>query len=198
MMAWLYAIALSLTPAWYAPGRNPETEIQYRDRVETIAEAIAAEVSDPELAAAVLVKWHAESGGFRLSVHSGERLGDNGHAICLGQLHQSRDLLKEDWLRLAGTDLESTRRCAAATAKLLGKARRLCRDWGRAFSAYATGRGCQLVALGRERSKRLSQLLQVRATEFYRLVKASAALGPVGVAPAGVAPAGPALAQGSL
>jgi hypothetical protein len=175
MVAWLYAIAMSLVPAWYPPGQNPETESAYGDRVETIVKAIASEVKDPELAAAVLVKWHAESGGFRLSVHSGERLGDDGRAICLGQLHMSKDLLKADWLKLAGTDLESTRRCAAATANLLGKARRLCRDWGKAFSAYATGKGCKLVTLGRERSKRLAQLLQKRASEFYQLTKASTA-----------------------
>jgi len=161
MQAWLLALALSMTPAWYPPGKNPETPLEYQKRVDTIAAAIAAEVeNDRQLAAAVLVKWHAESGGFNLAVHSGARLGDDGRAICLGQVHVSRALPKADWLQLAGTDLAATRRCAAVSARLLGNARRHCGSWPRAFSAYASGRGCQVLPLGKTRGRHLAQMLQ--------------------------------------
>jgi hypothetical protein len=163
----LLTIALTLPPPWYPPDKNPETAEEYRARLETIVEAIALEskVGQPlpegenALAAATLVLWHGES-RFELAVHTNvgkTRWGqDYGRARCLGQLHASGLVPKEEWETLAGSDLESTRRCAKATMRMLRAQYWVCRHRtgkggrvARMYEAYATGRSCQ----PRQRSK---------------------------------------------
>ena len=44
----LLAIALTLPSPWYKPGKNPETDQAYRERMQTIATAIALEAEANE------------------------------------------------------------------------------------------------------------------------------------------------------
>ena len=155
MFELLLAAALSWPAPWYAPGKNPETRVAYEARVVTIVRAVADTTEDQELALAALLKMYHES-RFRLDVHDGTRLGDAGNAACLGQLHVSRDLPRADWLGLVGTRYEPTRRCVGATVRLLARYRAWCGSWAGAFSAYATGKGCSVVPLGRDRAERLA------------------------------------------
>lgn len=160
--ALLFALILKWPPLWYPPGKNPETQEAYQVRVGTIAEAVAKEARAAKgwpgdvrsLAAATLVIWYGET-RFDLEVHRGERGrwgSDNGRAKCMGQLHTSSLVEREEWERLGGTDLESTRRCARSTMRVLIASARYCKlhehgmnatTLARAFAAYATGRGCK-------------------------------------------------------
>lgn len=157
----LLTIALAFPAPWHPPGTNPETPEQYRERLETIAEAIAIESrlgkplpeGDHALAAATLVLWQAES-SFSLAVHTNvgkTRWGqDYGRARCLGQLHASGLVPKAEWETLAGADLAATRRCAAATMRMLRAQYWVCKSRrgnggrvARMYEAYATGRTCE-------------------------------------------------------
>jgi hypothetical protein len=156
----LLAIVLSLPAPWYRPGKNPETPSDYNARLETIAKAIAIEAEAAEdwrwdansLAAATLVIWYGES-RFALEVHNGagkSRYGeDDGRARCFGQLHQTGLVPKDEWDKLAGIDLEATRRCARFTMKVLSVQGRRCgmtlnkpNMWevARMVSAYGSGK----------------------------------------------------------
>ena len=44
----LLAIALSLPTPWYKAGKAPETDVEYRERLETITTAIALEAEANE------------------------------------------------------------------------------------------------------------------------------------------------------
>ena len=154
----LLALALSWPHPWYPPGKNPETPEQYQERIGTIVQAVTMETQDRELATAVLVLTYQES-RWRVDVHDGSKLGDHGRAACLGQIHVSWRVPKQDWEALTGTGLEATRRCVGTVAGLLGGYRRMCGSWEGAFSGYASGRGCTVLALGRERAARLAKVL---------------------------------------
>lgn len=174
----LLAIALSLPAPWYAPGKAPETEAEYRERLQTIATAIALEAEanedwqwDPtSLAAVTFVTWYSES-KFALEVHNGSgksRHGeDQGRARCLGQLHKTGWVPKSVWKTLAGTDLEATRRCARATMKVLAMQGKRCgmkkkpSFWAvaRMEAAYAHGLSCTPTKNSTARARRWSKLM---------------------------------------
>jgi hypothetical protein len=174
----LLAIALTLPTPWYKPGSNPETSLQYRERLGTIATAIAVEAEanedwqwDPtSLAAATFVTWYSES-RFALEVHNGSgksRFGeDDGRARCLGQLHKTGWVPKSDWQQLTGTDLEATRRCARATMKVLALQGKRCKMkqkpnmWAvaRLEAAYAHGMSCAPTKNSTARARRWVKLM---------------------------------------
>jgi hypothetical protein len=178
-MAWqelLLAVVLTWQPPWYPPGKNPETPEQYKARVDVIVEAVATEARLNEdwalgpkaLAAATMVIWYRET---RLAheVHAGtkSRYGqDDGKARCLGQLHVSGLVPKEEWETLTGTDLMATRRCARATMRVLTAYAGLCRaksadapTLARVFGAYGSGKGCTATRQSRARAQRWAKLM---------------------------------------
>ena len=191
----LLSVALSLPAPWYAPGKNPETPDQYRARVETIAKAVALEADAADgwrwdsvsLAAATLVIWYGES-RFALDVHNGSgrsRYGeDDGRARCFGQIHQTGLVPKAEWEKLAGVDLESTRRCARATMKVLSVQGRHCgmrtgkpNMWAvaRMVAAYGSGKGCAPTKASTLRARRWSKLReQLHAATASALARADA------------------------
>jgi len=130
-----------------------ETQAEFRERMELIAQAIneaTTVVRAPhrrQMAMAIVVTFWGE-GRFSPLVQAGEHRGDGGRAICLGGHHQE-GLSYDEWLGLAGLDLESTTRCATVTAKRLKSARWYCygRDpkssWPEALVLYGTGRTCR-------------------------------------------------------
>jgi hypothetical protein len=174
----LLAIALSLPAPWYSPGKNPESSLEYRERMQTIATALAMEAEanedwqwDPtSLAAATFVTWYSES-RFALEVHNGSgksRFGeDAGQARCLGQLHKTGWVPKSDWQKLTGTDLESTRRCARATMKVLAMQGKRCKMkqkpnlWAvaRIEAAYGHGTNCAPTKNSTARARRWAKLM---------------------------------------
>jgi hypothetical protein len=174
----LLAIALSLPTPWYKPGKNPETSLEYRQRLETIATAIALEAQanedwqwDPtSLAAATFVTWYSES-KFALEVHNGSgqsRFGeDAGQARCLGQLHRTGWVPRSDWQQLTGVDLEATRRCARATMKVLALQGKRCKMrnkpnlWAmaRLEAAYGHGLNCAPTQASTSRARRWAKLM---------------------------------------
>jgi len=121
--------------------------------MELIAKAVAEASKTKEgvprksTAMAIVVTFWGE-GRFSPLVQSGEHRGDGGRAICLGGHHQE-GLSEEEWLGLAGLDLESTTRCAALTAKRLKSAWWYCHgqdpkhSWKEAIVLYGTGRTCR-------------------------------------------------------
>ena len=148
-----------------APARSvdpTETAPDYTTRLAVIAGSVLAEaeladslLSTRELVAATLVVWHQET-RYSRHVHAGGRGrwgSDNGRATCLGQLH--RTSLAPDWDTLAGLDVAATRRCAAATMRVLSAHARSCGRGAAAawLSGYGTGQGCRVVALGRKRAR---------------------------------------------
>lgn len=174
----LLAIALSLPTPWYKAGKAPETDVAYRERLQTIVQAIALEAEANEdwqwdstsLAAATFVTWYSES-KFALEVHNGSgksRHGeDDGKARCLGQLHKTGWVPKSVWKTLAGTDLEATRRCARATMKVLAMQGKRCgmkkkaNLWAvaRMEAAYAHGMSCAPTKNSTARARRWSKLM---------------------------------------
>ncbi|MEO8184062.1 MAG: hypothetical protein ABI895_35020 [Deltaproteobacteria bacterium] len=174
----LLALALSLPTPWYKPGKNPETTLEYRERMQTIATAIALEAQanedwqwDPtSLAAATFVTWYSES-KFALEVHNGSgqsRFGeDDGQARCLGQLHQTGWVPRSDWKQLTGIDLEATRRCARATMKVLALQGKRCKMkhkpnlWAvaRLEAAYGHGLSCAPTKASTSRARRWAKLM---------------------------------------
>jgi hypothetical protein len=179
----LLTIALSLPSPWYKPGTNPETSLEYRERMQTIATAIVLEAEASEdwehdstsLAAATFVTWYAES-RFALEVHNGSgksRFGeDAGQARCLGQLHKTGWVPKSVWQKLTGTDLESTRRCARATIKVLANQAKRCgmkkkpSMWGvaRMQAAYGHGMNCSPTKASTARARRWTKLMDTIET----------------------------------
>lgn len=177
----VYFLALWLR-AFTAPWQvapTTETPEQLDARLDRIHFAVAAEaaafarstlLTPEQLAAATLVIWHGES-RFGPIVHAGgvnEWGSDRGKARCLGQLHSSRLLPRAEWEQLGGTDTAATRRCARATMRVFNSMLWLCEgDLTGAFSAYATGRGCAHIELGRARARKM-QLLSWRLVAAKR------------------------------
>jgi hypothetical protein len=175
----LLAIALSLQAPWYPPSKVPETAEQRQDRLEIITQAIAIEAAAEQnwewgtetLAAATLATWYEES-RFALEVHNGEgktRFGeDQGRAKCLGQLHKTGYVPKEEWKQLAGTDLESTRRCARATMRVLAAQGKRCKMpkeldvWSvaRMFAMYGTGNSCAITKNSMKRARHWGRIMR--------------------------------------
>ncbi len=172
----LLAALLQLQAPWYPPGKNPETHEQYRARLETIAEAIVTEARavGPKhldvraLAAATATVWYGET-KFAYEVHvlgKSRWKQDRGKARCMGQLHASRLVPKEEWETLAGADLQATRRCARATIRVLLAVSRYCGAVGpseshlaRVFAAYGSGQGCSPDRRAESRARRFRWLL---------------------------------------
>ena len=165
----LLAAALSLPPPWYPPGANPETQEHYENRVARIAVAIAEEAEQAPgwswgarpLAFAALTVMYKES-HFALAVHSGEKLGDEGRAACLGQLHVSGLVPRHEWMELTGVDVAATRRCARATMRLLAVQHRGCRmrrqsptigNMSQIFAAYGSGGSCKPTSSSTARAR---------------------------------------------
>ena len=182
----LLATLLSLPAPWYAPGKNPETRDEYRARLETVANAVAVEAREAKrwswdarsLAAATLVIWYGES-RLALEVHNGSgrsRYGeDGGLARCFGQIHATGLVPRPEWEKLTGTDLDSTRRCARATMRVLTVQGRRCgmgrnpNLWGVAkmISAYGSGKGCAPTKQSTTRARRWVRLVE-RMKELAR------------------------------
>jgi hypothetical protein len=143
----ILAAILTLMPA--PSPKWGESTLEFRARMELIAQAIATAskvASAPyrrQLAIAVVVTFWGES-RFSPLVQAGEHRGDGGEAICLGSNHQVR-LSREEWLGLAGLDLDSTTRCATVTAARLKSAWRYCPEhsWPAAMVLYGSGRTCR-------------------------------------------------------
>lgn len=158
----ILAAALSLPAPWHPPGEEPETPEQYRARVAVIASAVALETPSLEWASVVLTVMHRES-RFALAIHSGQKLGDQGRAICLSQQHRN-GRSEAAWLALAGTSPEATRRCVRATYRTLRRAMGWCRSrhgsagMAEALSLYANGQDCR-ASIGRARALRAQRLL---------------------------------------
>ncbi len=143
----------NLPRAYYAP---KETNAEYRARMIVIRDAFMLESDDMAwrhgkraLRVMTLAIWRAET-LFARDVHAGlpGYFGsDGGRAKCLGQLHITGLVPREEWQRLGGLDLEATRRCARATMRVIIAQTRACVPGGtwnaqvatRIFNAYATG-----------------------------------------------------------
>ncbi len=147
----ILAAILTLMPA---PSPNwGETQAEFKDRMALVSQAVAraSEVARPPqrhaLAMALVVTFWGES-RFSPLIQAGTHRGDGGDALCLGQLHQG-DLTHEEWLGLAGLDLESTTRCATVAAKRMKGAWWYCHgldsrySWPEAFVLYGSGRTCR-------------------------------------------------------
>lgn len=172
----LLTAILSWQAPWYPPGQNPENPEEYRARLAIVAEAVALEAVQQKggkfdtraLAAATLTVWYGET-RFAYEVHAlgKSRWGqDVGRARCLGQIHQSRLVPQEEWELLVGADLESTRRCARATMRVLLAMSRYCSidaaneaNLARVFAAYGTGRGCGETTSSKSRARRWARMM---------------------------------------
>ncbi len=169
----ILAAILSLMPA--PSPKWGESQAEFRARMELIAEAVAeaSKVAKPtqrrQMVMAVVVTFWGE-GRFSPFVQAGAHRGDGGRAICLGGLHQG-NLSREEWLGLAGLDLESMTRCATVTAQRLKNAWWYCYglntkySWPEAFSLYGSGRTC------RAEETRWPGIFNDRGAKWHRLMK---------------------------
>lgn len=152
MANFILAAILVLMPA--PSPKWGESDVEFRARMELIAQAVDAatsKVARPSqrrhMAVAIVVTFWGE-GRFSPLVQAGEHRGDGGAAICLGGNHQV-NLTHEEWLGLAGLDLESTTRCATVTAERLKSAWWYCHGldpknhWPEALVLYGTGKTCR-------------------------------------------------------
>ena len=172
LAATFLAAALALMPA-PSPAWGESGEV-FEARMAMIAGSVekavlkAPERSRFQLGLAVLTVFWGES-RFSPRIHSGEKLGDGGLAICLGQHHRLK-LSEADWLGLGGVDEEATVRCAQATANALVSAWWYCqaRDtratYAEAFVLYGTGQTCQA------RESRWEPIFKDRAAKWRSLV----------------------------
>lgn len=129
--------------------KTPELPAEREVSLGVLAEALVEEAKTTDSAAAVLTVFWFESHLDQL-VHAGVShprwSSDRGRAACMGQLHRSK--IVRDWDSLSGTDLESTRRCVAATLRVLRSVSWACGYRGafegttiaRVFAAYGRGR----------------------------------------------------------
>lgn len=147
----LASILLAAAVSLPQPHADREPAAERAARLDTIAQALAAETDDQRLAIAALTKWWWESGRFLREVHSGKLRGDGGKAACLGQLHQTLGWVsRAEWLASQGTSLDATRVCARITIRVLtmhSDRCRLERPWSahqvaQLYGAYGTGRTC--------------------------------------------------------
>jgi len=142
----IYSLMPSPSPKWN------ETKEHYEARMEVTARAVEASLQKVrgahrmQMAMAEVVVFWGET-RFNPELHSGERLGDGGLAICFGQHHQLWRT-RSEWKALAGQDLEATTRCAEQTALGLKRAWHYCNKlnskagYTEAFVLYGTGKTC--------------------------------------------------------
>lgn len=159
---------LTLLPL--APPHWHESQAEYETRARTMAIAIAEESRTRAEAMMVVTVFRWES-SFAPDVHSGERLGDGGRAICAGQHHRN-GRSEAEWRALAGTGLDATRRCVRATVRALRGSAHYCRRFGHtepvnAFVKYGSGRRCladRTTRPGdfRRRARTFARLMRVR------------------------------------
>lgn len=106
---------------------TPETDAEREERFGNISTAMVTEARTREEIAALTTEVWFESRGDKL-IHAGLAhplwRSDKGKAWCLTQLHLSK--LVPDGPSLVGTDLASTRRCIAATLRMLRSASWMC------------------------------------------------------------------------
>lgn len=168
LTAAILAAALALPPPVTPGGHEPEPRPAYEARIGTIAQAISDVSRTREEAATLLVIMYDES-RFDRFIHAGERhpiwTQDHGRARCLAQLHATGQV--PEWATLAGTDLDSTRRCAGAAIRVLRSAAHVCTsgkmtataDMARVFEAYAnSGVQCSPSKRSAERAARWERL----------------------------------------
>lgn len=169
----LALIAASAPPPW-ARAEHAEAPADRAARLSTIARAIALESAHPpegwrwgppELAALLLATTYEEGWMWRRDVHDGRKLGDNGRARCLAQLHRHPTWMPKDlWLASTGTDLESTRICVAGAARVMAHYSKVCvSEWrakndlevsfARVAAGYGTGKRCAPMASSERRAR---------------------------------------------
>lgn len=157
---WLFETTKEL-PRSHAPGESRDDELV---RLERLSRAYALAVvpyangtgwTGSELAMALLILIYEET-KLDERIHAGTGhptwTEDRGLAKCLGQLHSSKLIPIELWMKLAGTDEESTLRCAEATAKVWVSVSKQCGAWigqrasrervAATFMAYGSGGSC--------------------------------------------------------
>lgn len=147
----ILTIALQLPPAVTPKGIVPEPVEDRTARYDTISLAIDDVSKTPEEAAAVLETMYGES-KLDAIIHAGGKhpvwTQDRGRARCLSQLHKSGQV--PEWSTLTGTDFAATKRCAAATMRVLHSAAWKCHtsistatasDMARVFAEYGAGTG---------------------------------------------------------
>lgn len=171
-MTWtarLLAAVLALPAPWASPdtGRPERLAMVVDVAVEVTADGTGwAGWSHRQRAALLVAKLAAESGNFRLSVHDGTKRSDHGESICLGQIRYGHwlPMTRPEWLALAGTDRDSTRRCLAEAWRQLGLHRRLCGgvpsipSVQRVYSSYGTGQGCSPRTWALPRARQFARL----------------------------------------
>ena len=121
-------LAILRLPGPWEPEGFAEPPHARRERLETIAEAVALETAEPpaawrygarRLAAGVARTWYEEGDRFGLEVHAGWKLGDSGKSACLGMVQTSKLVSPDEWFNAQGTDLAATRICARITVRYL-------------------------------------------------------------------------------
>ena len=167
-LAAIFALMPAPSPAWGESGDA------FKARMGMIAVSVEKGVeraparSRYQLGLAVISVFWGES-RFSPVIHSGEKLGDGGAAICLGQHHRLK-LTEDEWRALGGVDEAATVRCAQATASALVSAWWYCqaRDaqatYAEAFVLYGTGQTCQA------RESRWAPIFKDRANKWKSLV----------------------------
>ncbi len=164
----LLAAALSF-PSWHG---DHESETDRVSRLTTIAQAIddaslaavcgrAEDAENGQQERSCIKLWQGDrkvlahllltqaffETRLALHVHEGNcrsHLGecDSGKATSLWQLQAGGHLSKEDWEKLAGTDLKATTLAAIEATRALGRGLNYCGSVQGAVSLYATGRTC--------------------------------------------------------
>jgi hypothetical protein len=159
----LFILATHLPIAVTPKGLTPETPESRASRLDTLALAIDDVTKTPEEAAAVLETMYGES-KLDAIIHAGGKhpvwTQDHGRARCLSQLHKSGQV--PEWATLAGIDFDATKRCAAATIRVLRSSAWKCHtnistaaasDMARVFAEYAVGSGnCRPTKQSAERA----------------------------------------------
>lgn len=182
-----YILALALASP--APAGATESAEDRAARIGTIATAIAAEApvqaqgspvwTAPALAIAAYVKMEAESWRWKLEVHrDGPTPDRGGRATCLGRIHATwpgGPVPRPLWRTLHGTSLEATRRCVAATMRVLVLHTERCRIWATdrrsvavVYVAYGTGHSCDPMFRHVDDGRRFGWL---RAGRYERLMR---------------------------
>jgi hypothetical protein len=112
----LFAMALESAVPVPPPGIAAELPSERAARLQTWALAVDSVSGGDRAAAAAIYVIHGAESGLSRWVHDGTRKGDctpgrGCRATCLGSIHP----WAPDWESLAGTDLDSTVRCARRT-----------------------------------------------------------------------------------
>lgn len=133
-----------------------ETKAEHQVRMSRVATSLSIFPKDNygwhwskrELQLVLISTLYIES-GFHHDVHSGKKLGDNGRAACLAQLHVTHLVPRERWHRITGTGLRETATCIQSAANVLGHLARTCTKKAGGltqsklriiFNAYQSGR----------------------------------------------------------